>query len=545
MDYDTSNIDSPKNETRLKQKPVVRSSRTSDIPDGGDPAMGNTDVPTQFKNLTLSQLDQRHVDYQNNLDSWLTILALRAGFPAIKANADYFLPKRPVEDDELYKLRLAKLVYSPVMSHVVHTYCGKMAESGIDFPEELQTAYSDIRKNNAAEDCPNRDEQSFISEIFAELLYFGRCHVLVDVPESASESRSAYELRRSKLLPFFSIIPVNEIIQWGDDWLIRKQFITEAPPFQALQTIARYTYMAKGQSVVYEIPVQTCKAGNDGVQDIRIAKVYHKGEWVVPDDSIKYNPISKSPVGYERIVSSVLTDDQWLCMSLFNKQVQHLRIENAWTDAGYLSGTVQRVFTPMDPAVSDDPRVTYDTGAVEEQLKKAGNAHILVGKGYSFVESSGTALANLEAMLDKIEQQISKIANLHFASGKTGALQQSGVSKQLDQSLLEGVMLEYGSVLIDFYNSVLAKVSELILLPPVEVGGLSDFKTNDINDTINTITAISTLVDFPPTAKGAIYQKLIEDLDMTIEDSDRLKIDTEIAGIQPFQPPTPTVSSFP
>ncbi len=148
-------------------------------------------------------------------------------------------------------------------------------------------------------------------------------------------------------------------------------------------------------------------------------------------------------------------------------------------------------------------------------------------------------------MLEKIEAQISKIANLHFASSKSGVLQQSGVSKQLDMSLLEGVMREYGNILIDFYNEVLIKVSQLLLLPPVEVEGYTDFKTSDLDQTIATIQTIATLTDFPPTAKGAIYRKLIEDLDVVLSPEDMDKLNIEIAGIEPFQPPTPPANSFP
>ncbi len=371
MDYNTKDIPAPKNDTRRKQKPVVESSRQVATFEG---QTGSRAEPSlNFDNLSLDQLEQYHVDYQNNIQVWRKIDALRQGFPAIQANADFFLPKRPAEDDELYKLRTAKLAYSPIMSHVVHTYSGKMVESGLDFPSEKEAEYHEIRENNAHEDRPKRDEQGFMSEVFSGLLYYGRCYVLIDVPKSAEESRSAYELKSSKLMPFFCLVPVHEIINWGDDWLIRKQFISESKPFTPIATYAVYTYMSEGISVKYKIPVQTAMMPDpDGVKYPVVNKVYYKGEWVKPDDSIKYNPEEVLDVGIERMVSTEISDDQWLCLALFNKQIQHLRIENSWTDAGYLSGTVQRVFTPSDPVVADDPRVNYDQGAVEEQLKKAG-----------------------------------------------------------------------------------------------------------------------------------------------------------------------------
>ena len=91
----------------------------------------------KFDNLPISRLDSQHPEYTLLSPVWRTLDTLRQGFPAIKANVSKYLPKRPVEDDELYALRIAKLAYSPVMAHVVHTYTGKIAMAGINFPEKI------------------------------------------------------------------------------------------------------------------------------------------------------------------------------------------------------------------------------------------------------------------------------------------------------------------------------------------------------------------------------------------------------------------------
>jgi hypothetical protein len=427
-----------------------------------------------------------------------------------------------VEDDELYKLRIAKLCYSPVMAHIVRTYAGKLTVSGIDFPETAEVAWEELRKNSAAVGQTKRSEMSLISDIFRSVLYFGRAYTMVDMPVAASAARSTFELKSLKLKPYFTSVSPLEVINWGDGWYVIKQFIQSTEPFSSASTFALFSYLGDNITVRYKVPVQVEeKPDEQGNLIPTISKVLWKEEWVKPDDTMFFEPTEViNGVGADRLIATLVDDDEWLCSSLYNKQIQHLRIENAWTDAGYLSGTVQRVFTPSDPHVNDDPRVSYSDDQTAKDLAQAGNTHILIGKGYSFVESSGTALGNLEGMLDKIETQIKVIANLHFASASKGALEQSGLSKKMDMGLLTGVMKDYGAVVLESYNALLAVVARLMRLQPVEVGGLSDFLDKDVDTTLAAITVVNSLPDFPPVAKQALYRKLIEDSDIVLSEDD-------------------------
>lgn len=495
------------------------------------------------KPLTLTQLESKHPEYTELAPVWRTIDTLRQGFPAIKRNVQQFIPKRPVEDDELYSLRTAKLSYTPVMGHVVHTYTGKMAMAGVDFPEEAGEVWSAIRKSNAAPTDIQRDEVTFLSEVLTHILYFGRSFVMVDTPAEAAAKRSKRELLQSKLIPYFTTISPLEVISWGDNWYVRKQYIANTEPFSEVSTFALYTYIGKDVTVKYRIPVQLALVQDcDGNSCAEITKVLWRGEWLKPDDDVmRWEPEVIPGVGTDRLVPITVSEDKWLCLSIYNKQIQHLRIENAWTDAGYLSGTVQRVFTPPDPMVMDDPRVAYDNTNVAKELEKAGNAHILIGKGYSFVESSGTALGNLEQMLDKIEAQILKIANLSFISGDKTTLQQSGVSKKLDRDSLEGTLQEYGNILIDTYNTLLAKVAKLLSIPAIEVSGLSDFSELDPQATLETIALVANMTDFPLVAKIEIYRKLLKELEVVMTEEQDKILDRQLASIKQPEPVNPSV----
>jgi hypothetical protein len=363
---------------------------------------------------------------------------------------------------------------------------------------------------------------------------------MVDMPMAASTARSTFELKQLKLKPYITSISPLEVINWGEGWYVIRQFIQNTEPFSSVSTYALFSYLGDSVTVRYKVPVKVeDKPDDQGNLVPTICKVLYRGEWLKPDDGMFFDPTEViNGVGADRLIATMVDDDEWLCSSLYNKQIQHLRIENAWTDAGYLSGTVQRVFTPSDPHVNDDPRVSYSDDQTAKDLAQAGNTHILIGKGYSFVESSGTALGNLEGMLDKIESQIKAIANLHFASGSTGVLQQSGMSKKLDMGLLGGIMKEYGVVVLDTYNALLSVVARLLSIDPVTVGGLSDYQEKDLDSTLAAIAAVVPLADFPAVAKQSLYRKLIEDSDIVLSEEDDIILETQMnqVGSIPMAP---------
>lgn len=490
-----------------------------DLADSPSPSLGTAPSEGQTgQPLTLAELEAKHPTYLQYSPVWRTLDTLRDGFPAIAKNVERFLPRRPAEDDELYRLRVAKISYTPILDGVVLTYTGKMAEAALEWPAGYDATWDRLRQSNAEEGQPNRNESTLLADLLNEILYYGRLYVLVDVPAQAQTLRSRYELSQSQVQPFFRILKPLSVINWGATtgigrWFITRDLVQEPIPFAEPETWAIYTYYEPGQTLRYRLKVKLKEATDaEGNKYPEIRQVWYKGEWVQPDKDKLFEPDAQIlGAGSERIVASEAGPSGWLCRSIYNKQIQHLRIENAWTDCGYLSGTVQRVFTPNDPAPTDDPRVVYPDSA---GLEKAGNAHILVGKAYAFVESSGAALTNLEGMLDKIERQVLKIANLSFASGDKGVLEQSGVSKALDTALLNGILAEYGSMLLSTYNALLKLAAGLLSVDSIEVYGLSDFEGASTDDLISTIAAIGALTDFPAADKQAVYGSLMRLLDL-------------------------------
>ncbi|MBW4558433.1 MAG: hypothetical protein KME59_21410 [Trichormus sp. ATA11-4-KO1] len=482
----------------------------------------------------LRDLEIQHPDYVAHSSIWRTIKDLKEGVCAIKRNVQLYLPKRPDEDSELYHMRLQKFSYTPVMSDAVNKYSAKLAGSPVHLSGADNDFWSDFRANNASPKVAKRKEANLLHEIFNGLLYYSRIWAAVDRPDLGVTPRTAYESQGLPNNPYVVLYDPLDIPYWGDDWAISKHYYPEVAPFQQPKTICRWTYWGLNENIIYEAEVKLKVAkdseGNyyDTLKSVWDAK---KKEWLPWDDDNLYlepTKVWQHNLNERMITTLTLPSEKWVCKQVYNKQVQHLRIENAWTDAGYLSGVVQRLFTPPDVPPSDDPRITYEQPDYANELRLAGNAHILVGNGYQFVESTGSALANLQGQLDKIEQQIKELVSLHFASANTSVLDQSGASKAMDMSLLEDSMKDYGQQVISLYNSILRIVSKMLGLPEVTATGLSSYSVDKMEDLINQLSVIEELPYVPPTAKKITYGKLAQLMVGTASPEDEEKIKKEL-----------------
>ena len=488
------------------------------------------------KQLKVTQLEIQHIEYKDNAPLWRTIDALVEGVPAIEKSIEKYLPKRPNEDEELYRLRLDKLSYTGVMSDAVNKFTSKLSGSPIHFTEVNQDDefWSDFRKNNAPSDQPMRDEAYLINTLFSNLLYYGKVWVAVDMPDTGIQPRSKFEEKQigKRNMPYLTVYNALDVTYWGHDWAISKHYHVESQPFQDPKLMCTWLYWGADYNASYTAEVKLSArvdSSNNSYEFINEVKV--GGLWMSPQDDAAIIPLDKvweHGTGKRLLCTLKLPKEAWLCKHVYNKQIQHLRIENAWIDAGYLSGTVQRLFTPPDLPPVDDPRYVYEQPDYAKELGLAGNQHILIGNGYEFVESEGKALGNLEAQLDKLESQIRQLVALHFATGEKGAIEQSGASKAMDMTMLEDAMRNYGKRVMSLYNDILKLTSVLAGVEEPIAIGLESYTTETVEALIKNVTEIEMLPNFPPTAKKITYGKLAKLMVGTVSPEDEERIREEL-----------------
>ncbi len=483
--------------------------------------------------IKIKDLQTEHPEYVALSPQWRTISILKDGVSAIQRNIERFLPRRPDEAKELYDLRVAKLSYTPVLSDAVNKYSAKLAGSPVQLTGNNDPFWETFRANTSNPKYGVKKESNLLQDIFGSLLYYGRVWAAVNRPDLGVNPRSAYESQGLPNSPYVALYEPLEVIYWSDEWAISRHIYPLVEPFRSPKTICRWTYWGLNENIIFEaeVKLRASKDSDGNVYD-KVSQVFLVGQWLPWDSDqaiISPKSVWQHNIG-QRVISTLnISSEKWVCSQVYNKQIQHLRIESAWTDAGYLSGVVQRLYTPSPPPPSDDPRITYEQPDHSKELALAGNQHILIGAGYAFVESTGAALGNLQGQLDKIEAQIRQLVSLHFASGDTSALSQSGLSKAMDMSLLEDSMKSYGQQVLAMYNNILRVVAKMIGVPEATAIGLSNYSASVMADLIRQLSIIETLPYIPPTAKKIAYGKLSQLMvgAASPEDEERIKQELE------------------
>lgn len=453
--------------------------------------------------VKVEKLDVQHEDYKYFKPTWETIADLREGATAILKKSSHYLPKRPGELEDVYQLRLAKLSYTPVMSTTIRELTSKLSAAPVHIvggDDDFLEAFRD------STDGKGRDERELLNIIFSTLLYFGRAFVAADRPNLGVSPRSAYEDQGLANQPYASVYEPLAVINWGEGWAITKQIEVANQPLQEPTKIGRWTVWDTEAITVYEAPIRLDKFGT--ITDVKVDGKW----WSVADERGKVPAVRviNHKLGRCPMVSLTLPHEMWTGNSVYLKQLQHFRIESSWTDAGVMAGTIQRVFTPMPDPPADDPRVVYEKPDYSQI--KTDNAHVLVGAGFQFVESSGSAIASLTSQLETIERQIKDMVSMRFASANTsGALEQSGASKQVDMAMLQESMKSYGTKVAQLYQDVLQMVCSLAgKANDVSVSGLDAYGTDTLQDMLDQTEQIEMVAErIPTTALKLWYSKLV------------------------------------
>lgn len=448
----------------------------------------------------VALLEQTSPEYNYYYDTWRTIRDIREGAVTIMKKIRSYLPKRPGEAEDLYRLRLAKASWTPVMTTAIREFVVKMLASPIHI-EGIEADFWERFKDDT--NGKGRDESDLLTQMFSCMLYYGRVYVAIDRATLQVQPRSLLEERLSNALPKVAIFEPLDVINKGDGWYITKEVNILTQPLELPKTqvtwrvwdsMSIYTYSAEVQ--LDGVSIKAVKIGNDFVpvgSPLATAKMVSKID----------HQMGKVP-----IVESVLQDELWTGNNCYLKQLQHFAIESSWTDAGIMAGTIQRVFTPTPPVRNDNPAYIEDEPDYSDL--KADNQHVLIGNGFQFVESSGSAIASLTSQLETITNQIRAIVSMSSNTVDASVQAQSGTSKAIDREPLEATLKAYGQKVASLYQDVLQLVAVAASQDAsIIVNGLDSYSVDTLDDMLAQSLQLGKLLTaLPPTALKLWYGKL-------------------------------------
>lgn len=479
--------------------------------------------------LTLKDLERSHPVRTAYLDTFVTISDLREGYTALKRKVTKYLPIRPGEDQDIYRLRIKKFTYTPVMTTAIREFVAKLVSSSLHISGATGSFWGEFRTSL---DGAGQDELDLLTEVFTTLLYYGKCYLAVDSTVPATLPRSLAEDTQVK--PFLRVYSPLDVLNEGKDWYLTRTVTYNNSPTEDATAISRWTYFTPEEIAVYETEVQL---GYGEVGETLVARAKSGGRWY--QVATRSATVEKHPdsvvhnLGECPMVCLELPSELWVAHTVMSKQLQYIRIESSWDNAGDIAGTVQRVFTPTPPSPVDDPSKLY----VEPDYSQlqSSNAHILIGNKFAFVESTGGAITNLTSQLETIKTQINDLVSMGYktSSDSGRANNQSGVSKQTDMTLLEDSMRSFGKKVANLYERALKLVSRWAgLNEDISVQGLDTYSVNSLEEVVTTTVSLQPLLpQLPPTVAKLWFAKLSSLMTGTVSQEDQAKIEEELEEI--------------
>ena len=141
---------------------------------------------------------------------WALPLTLLGGVSKMKGAGEGYLPKEPRETKEAYKVRLARTSLFNVYKKTVQSAAGQALSEPLiisNVPKELE-----FLQNNATGD--GRSMTEIADDLVQEHLIFGKSHIIVDFPTSASAEMNYSEFKQAGFRPYLNIVSSVSLIGW-------------------------------------------------------------------------------------------------------------------------------------------------------------------------------------------------------------------------------------------------------------------------------------------------------------------------------------------
>lgn len=437
--------------------------------------------------LSLKVLEQMHPAYSAIAPTLVRIDDLAAGGWQLERKKALYLPPRPGEEKELYKLRLEKFTYTNTLGGAIAQQANKMSSGTLTISgiEPHQDFWNEWRE---ATNRKGRSEKDLLADAFRAALKFQRCFLHVEKPYSEYEPQTRQQEELLGLRPYVCLYTPMEVVDWeeretGLEWLKVRQLRIRSRPFGRPLNVATWTYITPEYTAKYEAFVKLGKKG--AIAEI----VNEQGDSVDSgeDAKVSLQRLVAHGVGQLPVVKLELPEDLWVTNQAYLKALEHLRLENSRSDTAEMVGYVQRTFRPH---VTPDTDLDHTFVDADDDLK-SGNQYIIKGD-FGFSEATGSSVVTVSALLQEIRDTIQDMIGLARASATRGAIEQSGLSKKMDFVIQELVLKAYGVLVCDRYQDLLQLVGRMAGFSDEEVASISVSGLDSFDvDSLDTMLAIA------------------------------------------------------
>jgi|10_taG_2_1085330.scaffolds.fasta_scaffold00090_55 hypothetical protein len=158
-----------------------------------------------------ADVDTPSPEFTAMVDRWELIDTLLGGTPAMRAAGRKYLPQEPKEDDETYRVRVARAILFAGYEDAVERVTAKPFSKPITIEnEEALPGRTKAIPDNS--DMTGRDITQLSRDVFADAINHGLTHLVVDFDENGAGD--AGEERARGLHPYFTHVKARQLFAW-------------------------------------------------------------------------------------------------------------------------------------------------------------------------------------------------------------------------------------------------------------------------------------------------------------------------------------------
>ena len=364
-----------------------------------------------------------------------------AGYAAIKAKGETYLPRHPKETRENYAIRLARPTFFNAFTRTLDGLVGmvfrKSPVLGDDVPKPVIGHWENIDKEGNHGDV-------FLKTLFADAVEAGHCAVLIDYPRIPAGRVTLADEQALDLRPYWVHIRKEDIINFrtrrgaGGERILEQitlRFTSyEADGLFGDKPVVRFrVYRRTAAGIIWE----TWQLGTDGIP----MPLLDEQGTIAKLTEIPVVVIYGRQIGYFQSRPPLL-------------DLAQLNILHYQTNADY--------FHALHIALVPVPVMT---GGIEGSLEVGPNAFLALPAGatFAYVETTGAALATARTALEDLEGQMA-VMGLSLLQGEKRAAE-TAEAKRLDKSEKDSALSTMARALQDGVEEALRFHAQYLGLP--------------------------------------------------------------------------------
>lgn len=481
--------------------------------------------------LTLETLNQRHPDVDGlRAETILDYSALYEGGEAVQRRVVRLLPRRPSEEEAVYRFRCSLMHYVNYTAEIVDYFKSHLFASDVEIRTEGSNDtppwYGDWAKDV---DRSGSSLVDFFACRFVDASVARRSWFLVDFPlagEGTVETRAEWEgqaLGNGYLVD----LPFESVLDWSHDDAGELEYVVVKSEDRRRRDPTQKRGVVRASWTIYQ---------RDGWQ--RYAIDYEEAKPPQPKDLIPLVQAgAESPTpGHVPIVCMDFGKSLWLLNKIASPQMEQMRKRNDLSWGLGRSCFAMRVFNLAETPGGGGE----DSGGGSGPRQGPGYSMILgVGETVSWDAPPSDAFTPIAQYAENLKEEIHRIAGAMALSMTTSAASvgRSGESKAMDIGGMERVLRGYGDCVLKGIRRAYLLLSIGRKEPLVwAISGFDSFDESDASQQILDQATWQTL-DIPsPTAQKLRRKAVAFAACPGASQAERDQIDSEIEKATPMEP---------